>query len=120
MNITDKTGNLVALKVVNDEDDLMIINVSGITLRMHVSDIRVMGRATQGVKLINLEKRGDTIASICRVPREDEEEEADVVNDDEQNEGDNNISDAENVNDADVKGDENQENGNDDTENVDE
>ena len=73
MNITDKTGKLVALKVVNDEDDLMIINVSGITLRLHTSDIRVMGRATQGVRLINLSKRGDTIASICRVPREDEE-----------------------------------------------
>ena len=73
MNITDKTGKLVALKVVNDEDDLMIINVSGITLRLQTSDIRVMGRATQCVRLINLSKRGDTIASICRVPREDEE-----------------------------------------------
>lgn len=74
MNITDKTGQLVALKVVNDEDDLMIINVSGITLRLHTSDIRVMGRATQGVRLINLSKRGDTIASICRVPREEEDD----------------------------------------------
>ncbi len=77
MNITEKTGQLVALKVVTDDDDLMIINISGITLRIHVSDLRVMGRATQGVRLINLEKRGDKIASICRVPRE-EEEEADV------------------------------------------
>lgn len=74
MNITEKTGQLVALKVVTDDDDLMIINISGITLRIHVSDLRVMGRATQGVRLINLEKRGDKIASICRVPREDEEE----------------------------------------------
>lgn len=77
MNITEKTGQLVALKVVTDDDDLMIINISGITLRIHVADLRVMGRATQGVRLINLEKRGDKIASICRVPRE-EEEEADV------------------------------------------
>lgn len=68
LNITDKTGNLVAIKAVTDDDDLMIINKSGITLRLHVSDIRVMGRATQGVRLINLEKRGDTIASVCRVP----------------------------------------------------
>lgn len=79
MNITEKTGQLVALKVVTDDDDLMIINISGITLRIHVADLRVMGRATQGVRLINLEKRGDKIASICRVPRE-EEEEADVEN----------------------------------------
>lgn len=74
INITDKTGDLVALKAVTDNDDLMIINKSGITLRLHVSDVRIMGRATQGVRLINLGKRGDTIASVCRVPREDLEE----------------------------------------------
>lgn len=74
INITDKTGDLVALKAVTDNDDLMIINKSGITLRLHVSDVRIMGRATQGVRLINLGKRGDTIASVCRVPREDSEE----------------------------------------------
>lgn len=73
MNITDKTGKLVAIKSVTDDDDLMIVNVSGITLRLHTTNIRVTGRATQGVRLINLEKRGDTIASICRVPREDDE-----------------------------------------------
>ena len=73
MNITDKTGKLVAIKCVTDDDDLMIVNVSGITLRLHATNIRVTGRATQGVRLINLEKRGDTIASICRVPREDDE-----------------------------------------------
>jgi len=73
MNITDKTGKLVAIKSVTDDDDLMIVNVSGITLRLHATNIRVTGRATQGVRLINLEKRGDTIASICRVPREDDE-----------------------------------------------
>ena len=74
INITDKTGDLVALKAVTDNDDLMIINKSGITLRLHVSDVRIMGRATQGVRLINLGKRGGTIASVCRVPREDSEE----------------------------------------------
>lgn len=74
INITDKTGDLVALKAVTDNDDLMIINKSGIILRLHVSDVRIMGRATQGVRLINLGKRGDTIASVCRVPREDSEE----------------------------------------------
>ena len=74
INITDKTGDLVAHKAVADNDDLMIINKSGITLRLHVSDVRIMGRATQGVRLINLGKRGDTIASVCRVPREDSEE----------------------------------------------
>ena len=67
MNITDKTGNLVAIKNVTDENDLVIINKSGITLRMKVADVRVMGRATQGVKLINLEKRNDEIASVCKV-----------------------------------------------------
>ena len=82
INITDKTGDLVALKAVTDNDDLMIINKSGITLRLHVSDVRIMGRATQGVRLINLGKRGDTIASVCRVPREDSEEDTnDELND---------------------------------------
>lgn len=67
MNVTDKTGKLVAIKNVTDNNDLVIINKSGITLRMKVSDVRVMGRATQGVKLINLEKRNDEIASVCKV-----------------------------------------------------
>ena len=65
LNITDKTGCLVAIKCVTDENDLVIINKSGITLRMKVADVRVMGRATQGVRLINLEKRNDEIASVC-------------------------------------------------------
>ena len=73
LNITEKTGNLVAIKSVTDENDLMIINKSGITIRLKVSDIRVMGRATQGVRLINLEKRGDQIGSVCKVDREDTE-----------------------------------------------
>lgn len=73
MNITDKTGLLVAIKSVNDDNDLVIINKSGITLRMKVADIRVMGRATQGVRVINLEKRNDVIASVCCVNSDNEE-----------------------------------------------
>lgn len=67
LNITEKTGNLVAIKNVTDDNDLMIINKSGITIRMKVADLRVMGRATQGVRLINLGKRNDEIASVCKV-----------------------------------------------------
>ncbi len=67
MNVNEKTGRLVAIKSVNDNNDLVIINKSGITLRIRVSDIRVQGRATQGVRVINLEKRNDTIASVCCV-----------------------------------------------------
>lgn len=74
MSITDKTGSLVSIKNVNDSNDLMIINESGVTLRLPVADIRVMGRATQGVKLIDLGKRGDTIASVCKVDSQPEEE----------------------------------------------
>lgn len=74
LNITEKTGKLVAIKSVTDENDIVIINKSGITLRMKLSDVRVMGRATQGVRLINLEKRGDEIASVCKVMSETEEE----------------------------------------------
>jgi DNA gyrase subunit A len=75
LNITDKTGDLVAIKSVNDDNDLVIINKSGITLRMKVNEIRVMGRATQGVRLINLEKRNDDIASVCCVDSDPEIEE---------------------------------------------
>ncbi len=74
LNITEKTGNLVAIKCVTDENDLVIINKSGITLRMKVADVRVMGRATQGVRLINLEKRNDEIASVCKVLSESVDE----------------------------------------------
>ncbi len=77
LNITEKTGKLVSIKSVNDSNDLVIINKSGITLRMKVADIRVMGRATQGVRLINLEKRNDEIASVCKV-LSDEDEISDV------------------------------------------
>lgn len=79
MNISDKTGLLVAFKCVNDDNDLVIINKSGITLRIHVADIRVMGRATQGVKLINLDKRNDVIASVCCVDADPEEEVVEVI-----------------------------------------
>lgn len=75
LNITEKTGKLVAMQNVTDEDDLMIINRSGLTIRMAVSDIRVAGRATQGVKLINI-KDGDAIASVSVVTKNDEEEQA--------------------------------------------
>ena len=73
LNVTEKTGNLIAIKSVTDEDDLMIINKSGLTIRMHVSDIRSQGRATQGVKLINL-KGKDQIAAVAKVEKDDEEE----------------------------------------------
>ena len=78
LNVTDKTGDLVAIKKVTDENDLMIINQSGITLRLPVETLRLQGRNTQGVKLIDLTKRGDRIASVCVVdtdPEEDTEEE---------------------------------------------
>ena len=75
LNITEKTGNLVAIKSVTDENDLMIINKSGITIRLKVADVRIMGRATQGVRLIDLEKRNDQIGSVCKVASENEEEE---------------------------------------------
>ena len=74
MNVTDKTGKLVAIKSVTDDNDLMIINKSGITIRLKVSDVRVMGRATQGVRLINLEKRNDQIGSVCKVNSSEQEE----------------------------------------------
>lgn len=72
LNITEKTGAVVAIKVVQDENDLMVINKSGITIRLHVDGVRVMGRATQGVRIINLAKRNDAISSVCSVSREEE------------------------------------------------
>lgn len=73
LSITEKTGKVVAIKSVTDENDLMIINRSGITIRLKVSEVRVMGRATQGVRLINLGKRNDAISSVCQVTTEEEE-----------------------------------------------
>ena len=70
INITAKTGKLIAIKNVNDDNDLVIINKSGIAIRLRVSSLRVVGRATQGVRLINLEKKNDEIASVCKVDTE--------------------------------------------------
>ena len=88
ISITDKTGNLVSIKNVADGDDLMIINKSGIAIRMEVNSLRVMGRATQGVKLINL-KDGDSIAAVAKVVLDDEEvqdiDDIEVVDDDQIN-----------------------------------
>jgi DNA gyrase subunit A len=75
LNVTEKTGWLVGIKTVTDDNDLMIINKSGVTIRMKVSDLSVIGRATQGVRLINLEKRNDEIASVCKVISETDIEE---------------------------------------------
>ena len=77
LSITEKTGKLVAIKSVTDENDLMIINKSGITIRLHVASVRIMGRATQGVRLIDLEKRNDQSGSVCKVTSESEEENVD-------------------------------------------
>ena len=78
INITEKTGKLVAIKSVTDDNDLMIINKSGITIRLKVADVRIMGRATQGVRLINLEKRNDEIGSVCKVTSDNLENEGDT------------------------------------------
>ena len=85
LSITEKTGCLVAIKSVTDENDLMIINKSGITIRLKVADVRIMGRATQGVRLIDLGKRNDRIGSVCKVASEQEEadvEDMEAVSDD--------------------------------------
>ena len=101
MNITEKTGSLIAIKSVVDENDLMIINKSGIAIRMDVSQIRVMGRATQGVKLINL-KGKDTIAAIAKVEisGDDEEELLDEEGNVIENSADNAVSDSRDTNDG--------------------
>ena len=80
LNITDKTGPLLAIKNVTDEDDLMIITKSGITIRMHIDTLRTMGRAAQGVKLINLKGNAE-IAAVARVPRSEDEEEIELDED---------------------------------------
>ena len=73
LSVTEKTGELVAILGVTDEDDLMVINKSGITIRTGADELRTMGRATQGVRLINLRKN-DSIAAVCRTPKSEEEE----------------------------------------------
>ncbi|HLW30543.1 MAG TPA: DNA gyrase subunit A, partial [Brumimicrobium sp.] len=80
ISVTEKTGNLIAIKNVTDDDDLMIITKRGITIRLRIDQIRVMGRAAQGVKVINLSKGGE-IAAVAKVPKEDEVEETDVLTD---------------------------------------
>jgi DNA gyrase subunit A len=74
LNVTEKTGKLVDIKSVTNDNDLMIINKSGITIRISVVNLHIIGRATQGVRLINLDKRNDEIASVCKVISESEEE----------------------------------------------
>ncbi len=81
INITAKTGKLIAIKNVNDDNDLVIINKSGIAIRLRVSSLRVVGRATQGVRLINLEKKNDEIASVCKVDTEPETTDEESVRD---------------------------------------
>jgi len=102
LQITDKTGNLIAIKNVSDDDDLMIINKKGITIRMHLKSIRVMGRATQGVRLINLGS-GDSIAAVAKVPHDDESEnelaegtDENVTNESPESDGTDNANEAEN------------------------
>jgi DNA gyrase subunit A len=94
LQVTDKTGELIAISNVTDDNDLMIINRSGITIRMHVSELRVLGRATQGVKLINLRSK-DSIASITKVDAEPDEEESGEASAD-NTEADDNLIDTEN------------------------
>ena len=89
MNITDKTGKLIAIKNVNDDNDLVIINKSGIMIRMKVTDLRVMGRNIQGVRLINLEKKNDEIASVCKVQSQPEADDAATDNGENDNIADN-------------------------------
>ncbi|WP_321517198.1 DNA gyrase subunit A [uncultured Bacteroides sp.] len=98
LNITDKTGNLVAIKSVTDDNDLMIINKSGITIRLKVENVRIMGRATQGVRLINLEKRNDQIGSVCKVTSESLEE-IEISDEDEEIINPENVSSEEQAND---------------------
>lgn len=81
LNITEKTGKLIAIQSVTDEDDLMIINKSGVAIRLSLQSIRIQGRNTQGVCLINLKKRNDAISSVCKVEHEDIEEELEAVPD---------------------------------------
>src|SRR5699024_4832094 len=76
ISVTDKTGSLIAIKNVTDEDDLMIITKKGVIIRSHINQIRVMGRAAQGVRVINLSKGGE-IAAVAKVPKEENEESMD-------------------------------------------
>ena len=115
LNITDKTGKVVAIKSVTEEEDLMIINKSGITLRLRVADIRQAGRATQGVRLIDLKKRNDIISSVCQVPTSTEEDEENVeveLNDAEVTSSDNSQETINQLNSDSLSSDDNTEEGN--------
>ena len=81
LNVTEKTGKLLSIKNVTDEEDLMIITKSGVAIRMHIDSIRTMGRAAQGVKLINL-KGKSAIAAVARVPRSEDEEDVTLLDED--------------------------------------
>ena len=119
LNITDKTGKVVAIKSVTEEEDLMIINKSGITLRLRVADIRQAGRATQGVRLIDLKKRNDIISSVCQVPTSTEEDEENVeveLNDAEVTSSDNSQETINQLNSDSLSSDDNTEEGNEATE----
>tara|TARA_Y100000385_G_scaffold51152_1_gene48022 strand:- start:701 stop:3226 length:2526 start_codon:yes stop_codon:yes gene_type:complete len=98
INVTEKTGPLVAMKIVTDDDDLMITTKNGIMIRMDMTSLRVMGRATQGVRVINL-KSGVIIASVAKVPHSEEEEEAIIVNSEPQDESGDEVSDTTNLKD---------------------
>ena len=99
INITAKTGKLIAIKNVNDDNDLVIINKSGIAIRLRVSSLRVVGRATQGVRLINLEKKNDEIASVCKVDTEPETTDEESVRDAFNDEGVQPVQDVEDIQD---------------------
>jgi DNA gyrase subunit A len=99
MNVTDKTGALVGIKSVTDDNDLMIINKSGIAIRVKVADLNIIGRATQGVRLINLEKRNDEIASVCKVISEPEIEEIEVITEENAEIPENNAENNDEIND---------------------
>jgi DNA gyrase subunit A len=88
LSVTEKTGNLVAIKGVTDNEDLMIINRSGVIIRIAVSELRVMGRATQGVRLITL-KGNDEIASVAKIEHEEEEEEVEGTEGESKDDADN-------------------------------
>lgn len=98
LSITPKTGKLVAIKTVTDDNDLMIINKSGITIRLAVAECRVMGRATQGVRLINLTKKNDVIAGVCKVLHDegDTQAEENVIEEDIENDSEQNSTSTEN------------------------
>lgn len=106
ISISEKTGHLVAIKSVKDDDDLMIIKKSGVAIRMSVSELRVMGRAAQGVKLINL-KDDDSIAAVAKIVNQDKEDEELDINTDIEGSSDDDNLDNENVNPADKNEEEN-------------